>query len=174
MIRILISELGEAECEGVLRSISSDLGADTPVSRTLELRAGEKVADRLQGMGTLPVGAAVITPAGDLPAGFLIHAVLQSREEPVRTGTIRSALTNGLRRAQEWGLASLALPPLGMGAGNLEAEDSAQAMIPVLLEHLQRGDPPREIVIAVTSTYEEDVFLRAVELAQRHPSAQEH
>jgi serine/threonine-protein kinase len=174
MIRVVVTDLAGMTTEGVLRSIASDLAADTPLSRTLELRAGARVAERLQAMGTLPVGAAVITPGGDLAAGFLIHVVLQSPEEPVRAGGVRSALVNGLRRAQEWGLESLALPPLGMGAGNLQAEDSAAVMVPVIQDHLQRHEYPNEVVIVVANDYEEDVFLRAVELARRQSSAREN
>jgi serine/threonine-protein kinase len=139
------------DCEGVLRSISSDLEADTAVGRTLELGAGPQVSDRLRAMGTLPVGAAVITPGGGLAASFLIHVVLQSRDEPVRAESLRAALTNGLRRAQEWGLESLALPPLGMGAGNLEAEESAAVMVPLIQGHLSGQAHPREVVIVVAA-----------------------
>ncbi len=174
MIRVVVADLAEVICEGILRSISSDLAADTPVSRSVELRAGSGVSDRLQAMGPLPVGAAVITPGGDLSAGFLIHMVLQSKEEPVGAGGLRSALVNGLRRAQEWGLESVAIPPLGMGAGNLEAEDSASVMVPVLQDHLRKFEYPRDVIIVAASDYEEDVFLRAVELAQRQTSAQEN
>ncbi len=174
MIRVVVTDLAEMPCEGVLRSISSDLEADTAVGRALELGAGSAVSDRLRAMGTLPVGAAVITPGGGLAASFLIHVVVQSREEPVRPDALRMALVNGLRRAQEWGLESLALPPLGMGAGNLEAEDSAAVMVPVIQGHLRSHQHPREVVIVVAGGYENEVFTGAVDLAQRQAAAGEN
>jgi serine/threonine-protein kinase len=134
------------------------------------LEAGAVVAERLRATGSLPVGAAVITPGGDLPVAFLIHVVVQSAEEPVRKEGVRLALQNGLRRAQEWGLDSLALPPLGTGAGNLGAEESAEVMVPLLLDHLQRFQHPREVVIAVVDEYENEVFRRAVERGERQLS----
>jgi len=172
MIRIAFCGPAAAGTESLLRSVSSELEPDTAESRDLEVGAGAVVADRLRAMGSLPVGAAVITPAGGLPAAFLIHVVLQSSEEPVRKEGVRLALQNGLRRAQEWGLESLALPPLGTGAGNLEAEEAAEAMVPIIQEHLQRFEHPREVVITVSNDYERDVFLRAVELAGRQAPAQ--
>ena len=173
MIRVALCVPVEAGTESILRSVSSELEPDTPESRDLEVGAGPVVAERLRAMGSLPVGAAVITPAGTLPAAFLIHVVLQSAEEPVRKEGVRLALRNGLRRAQEWGLESLALPPLGTGAGNLGAEEAAEAMVPLIGEHLQRFDHPREVVITVSNEYENDVFLRAVERAGRQASTQE-
>ncbi|MGW8265899.1 MAG: macro domain-containing protein [Longimicrobiales bacterium] len=173
MIRVALCGPAAAGTESILRSISSELEPDTPESRDLEVEAGSVVADRLRAMGTLPVGAAVITPGGGLPTAFLIHVVLQSAEEPVRTESLRLALQNGLRRAREWGLESLALAPLGTGAGNLGAEEAAEAMVPLIQDHLRRFEHPREVVITVSNDYENDVFLRAVELAGGQASAQE-
>ena len=67
----------------------------------------------------------------------------------------------------------MALPPLGTGAGNLGAEEAAEAMVPLIQDHLRRFQHPREVVITVSNDYENDVFLRAVELAGGQASAQE-
>ena len=174
MIRVVISEPASVESEGILRSVSSELEPDTAISRDLGLKAGSAVTDRLAAMGRLSVGAAVITPGEGLAAAFLIHVVLRSPEEPVSLEGVRLALLNGLRRAQEWGLESLALPPLGTGAGNLEPEDSAGVMIPLIQDHLQQFEHPREVIIVVPSEYEEGVFLQAVDLARRQSSAREN
>jgi O-acetyl-ADP-ribose deacetylase (regulator of RNase III) len=173
MIRVLLSELADVEADAIVRSVNSDLTADTAVSRRLELGAGPEMVERIQAMGELPVGGAVITPGGDLPASFLIHVVLQSSDEPVRPGGLHAALLNGLRRAQEWGLSTLAIPPLGTGAGNLEAEESASVMVPLIQEHLSESEFPQQVVVVVSSEYEKDVFHRAVEGAQRRASAPE-
>ena len=62
---------------------------------------------------------------------------------------------------------TLAMPVLGVGAGNFSAEESAEVMIPLIQDHLLRFDHPGEVIVAVSSEYEKDVFHRAVELAQR-------
>ena len=172
MIEILLSDLSDIQVEAIMRSISSDLDPDTPQSRDLADRAGSVVTQRMQARGDLPVGAAVITPGGDSGAGFLIHVVLQSAEEPVTREGLRAGLKNGLRRAAEWGLESLALPPLGTGAGNLDAQDSAALMVPVLAEHLLGTENPRKVTVAVGTEYERDVFHRAVEWNQNRLSRQ--
>lgn len=173
MIRVVRSELTSVDADGVLRSVNSDLSADSPASRQVELAMGPEAVERAQAMGEVPVGGAVITPGGDLQAQFVVHAVTQSPVDPVGTESVKTALLNGLRRAREWGLEALALPPLGTGAGNLEAEESASVMIPVIQDHMTSSDSPKETIIVVASEYEEDVFLRAVEFAGRQNSAQE-
>jgi O-acetyl-ADP-ribose deacetylase (regulator of RNase III) len=165
MIRIVISEATDLESEAILRSVSSGLEADTPFSRDVEVGAGSDIAQRLQDMGELPVGAAVITPGGDLPVAFLIHVVLQSADQPVTPSGLRLALQNGLRRAREWDLNTLALPALGTGAGNLDVEESASVMIPLIKRHLAEADHPQEVTIVVGTSYEAGVFSRMVEAA---------
>ncbi len=163
MIKVLLTDGKDVEAEAILRSVYSNLGPDTPFSRDLELLAGSEVTRRLQATGDLPIGAAVISPGGDTGKSFLIHVAVQSVDEPVTVEGIRSALLNGLRRAEEWGLESLALPPLGTGAGNLEADEVAGVMVPLLFRHLQGAKALSEVSILVGTAFEEDVFNRAVE-----------
>lgn len=166
MIGVVLSSVPDLASEAVLRSISSALDADTPFSREVELRAGSSVTERLQAMGDLPVGAAVITPGGEMAPAFLIHVALHSHEEPVTPEGVRSALKNGLRRAEEWGLSSLAVPPLGTGAGNLDAQEVATIMISEISSHLSSQENPKEVTIVTGTPYEQEVFSRAVELSQ--------
>ncbi len=172
MIRVQVIELSALGVEAVLRPVSTTLSAITPAGRNLEELADSEMTARLEAMGELPIGAAVITPAPALPCSFVIHAVLQSASEPITERSVRMALLNGLRRAREWGVRELALPPLGTGAGNFDVESSAQIVLPLLREHLGGAEHPSELVVAVTDDYEAEAFSRvltAVEVGTRTP-----
>jgi O-acetyl-ADP-ribose deacetylase (regulator of RNase III) len=69
-----------------------------------------------------------------------------------------------MRRIAEWGILRVAMAPLGTGAGNLDADEAASIMIPVLAEQMQAGGPPAEVDIYVDSEYEQDVFERHLAL----------
>jgi O-acetyl-ADP-ribose deacetylase (regulator of RNase III) len=135
----------------------------TAAGRIIGQRAGADLEERLNRIGSIPVGGAVLTPAGGLAAGFLIHVVVQSSDEPETQVSVERALKNGLRRAVDWGLESLALPPLGLGAGALEPEEAARALVEILANHLAEGAPPLELTIVVGSDYEAFLFRRLVE-----------
>ena len=169
MIELRIGELAEAETDAVLRPVAADWSAVTPATRRLELAAGPAVESQCARLGELPVGSAAITPAGELAARFLVHAVIRSYEEPVTHAVVARALQNGLRRLEEWGIASVSMPPLGTGAGNLDADDSADVMVPILSEALGTSKYLRRIVIFVENDYERDTF----EAAQRRAEAAE-
>lgn len=163
MIRVVVGDLAGTEgVEAVVRPVRSDGEAVSAAGRRVELAAGPGVAQRLQALGELPVGGAVITPGGGLPASFLIHAVVQSAEEAVSRLGVQRALVNAVRRAQDWGVTSLAVPPIGTGAGNLDVEEAAEILVEVLQDHLRDGADPRELTIVVEGAYEEDVYARAL------------
>lgn len=158
MITVVIGGLADQTCAGLMRPVRSDLEPLTPGSRDVGIRAGQAVTDRLDQLGSVPVGGAVITPGGGLDADFLIHAVTMDEVESQSTMTVQRAVRNGLRRAVEWEFTSLALPPFGLGVGDMGAEDAARVLVELLVDHLDEGHPPLEIVIAVSNEYEESVF----------------
>lgn len=155
-------ELAEIPVEGVLRPVSAEGDAVSRAGRYLEKVAGDEVAGRLRAQGELPIGGAVITPGGNLSASFVIHVVVQSADEPVNVVALERAILNGLRRATEWGIRSLALPPLGTGPGNLEPEDAGRIVVSALQDHLDRGSEPRELIVVVDGAYDEELYLRQV------------
>jgi O-acetyl-ADP-ribose deacetylase (regulator of RNase III) len=160
VIRIVQGELAEAGIEAVLRPVTAEWTAVTHAMRRLEIAAGDVPAEQCRRLGELPVGSAVITPAGGIRAEFMIHAIVRSLDEPVTGAGVRRALQNGLRRLAEWGIRRVAMAPLGTGAGNLDADEAAAIMIPVLLEHMRAGGAPSDVDIYVDSEYEKDVFER--------------
>lgn len=162
MINVVVGALASQTQEGVVRPIRSDNAPLTAEARDVLLRAGPKVVERLEQMGDLPVGGAFVTQGGDLGASFIIHVVTASEEEPETAISVQRALRNGLRRAAEWGMESLAIPPLGLGVGRLDAEDAAHAMVEILANHLDEGQPPLDLTIVVTTAYEAEVFGRLV------------
>lgn len=167
MIQVVVGELSAQEREGVVRPVRSDLAPLTAGARDVLLAAGPSVDERLQQVGSVPIGGAVITPGGALPAGFIIHVVTASDEEPETAMSVQRALRNGLRRAADWGLESLAIPPLGTGVGHMEMEDAARAEVEILIDHLDEGHAPLDITLVVGNDYEAGVFGRIVEELMR-------
>jgi O-acetyl-ADP-ribose deacetylase (regulator of RNase III) len=162
VIRVVLSDPATVEADALLRSVGTDLEACTPLEQRLGMEAGPEILERLRGFGEVPMGAALVTPGGGLRPPFLIHVVIRSGEEAISEPGIRRAFLNGLRQAAEWGLGTLVVLPLGIGAGNLEAEASARIMLEVLREHMAETGEPRNVIIPVATEYEEDTFLREV------------
>lgn len=163
MIRVVVGVLSERGEEAVMRPVRSDLAPLTPGSRDVALKAGEAMQTRLAQLGSVPVGGAVITPGGALDAAFVIHVVTADLDEPQTAVTVQKAVRNGLRRAADLEIASLALPPLGLSVGSMGAEEAAEVLVTLLVNHLDEGHAPHDLVLVVANEYEESVFSAAVE-----------
>lgn len=167
MIEIRLGELEETQADAVLRPVSSDWAPVTAAMRRLEAAAGPEVLERCRRLGELPVGSAVITPAGELGVDFLVHVVVRSYDQPVSSPIVERALLNGLRRLEEWAMESVAMPALGTGAGNLDADEAADAMLPVILEFLRTAKSLSKVVLVAESEYEREAFERRLQWHER-------
>ena len=152
MIEVRVEDLAFFEGNAIIRPSTATLGATTPLLRRLELAGGASLLTALRVAEPLPVGAAVVTRAGDLPVELLVHAVVSSPTERVSRDGVRRAFRSALERVQEWQLARVAVPPLGLGAGNLTLEESAELMAEELLRH--RVEFPRELTVVAENADE--------------------
>jgi O-acetyl-ADP-ribose deacetylase (regulator of RNase III) len=80
----------------------------------------------------------------------------------VSRSTVRQAVSSALQRAADWGIEHLALPPFGIGAGNLDIEESAEVIAEAIRRHRQSAKFPTTITIVVETAFEHDVFERLV------------
>jgi O-acetyl-ADP-ribose deacetylase (regulator of RNase III) len=158
VIEVRVDDLAFYEGEAIARPVNAMLGATTPVMRRLEQAAGTALHGQLRLSEELPVGAAVVTGSGDLPVELLIHGVVSSDEEPVTRATVRLALLSAMQRAVAFEIQELAIAPFGLGAGNLDIEESADVMIEVLTEHMRRSQFPAAVVIIAETELEEQVI----------------
>jgi len=162
VIRIRIDDLAFFDGEAIVRPVNEDLGATTPLLRRLELAAGTQLHNQIRLQEPLPVGAAVVTSAGELSAQLLVHAVVMSRTEPVSADTVRRALLSALQRVESWQIKEVGIPPFGLGAGNLEVDESAKIMVGVIAQHLLGAQYPETITLIAETPDEERALSAAL------------
>jgi O-acetyl-ADP-ribose deacetylase (regulator of RNase III) len=159
VIQVVVDDLALVQSDAIVRPATARLHPTTPAARRLEQLGGTEFARRLLVLNDLAVGAAVVTAAGgDLPAEFVIHAIVQSEAEPVTKRSVEVAWRSALQRAREWEFARLSAPPLGIGAGNLPLEEAADIMIGVLAAHLGSAPLPADVCFVVETPEEREVF----------------
>jgi O-acetyl-ADP-ribose deacetylase (regulator of RNase III) len=155
VIEVRVDDLAFYDGEAIVRPVTADLVATTPLLRRLEAAAGDGLQAQLRKQETLAVGSAVVSSAGALGVELMVHAVVSSDDEPVSVQTVRRALTSALQRTVDWQIGAVAIAPFGLGAGNLAIEDSAAVLAEVLAEHVGRGARFPEVITVVAETNEE-------------------
>ncbi len=132
VLRVLVGEPLVTPGEALVRPVTAALEGITPWAREAERLGGAALGDRLAGMGTLPPGAVLVTPAGDLPFDLLLHLVLLAPGEPLGPDLLLRGTRNALNQAGEWELATLVFPLLGVGPGQLDLETAVEVLADAL------------------------------------------
>ncbi|MEO6528692.1 MAG: macro domain-containing protein [Gemmatimonadaceae bacterium] len=162
MIQVRVEDLAFYEGDAIIRPATATLGATTPLLRRLELAGGKGLLDHLVVSEPLAVGSAVVTGAGELRVELLVHAIVSSTTERVTRDGVRRAFRSALERATAWQLAAVAVPPLGLGAGNLDIDESASLMADELARHCAIAAYPQQVTLVAETTDEAHALEDAV------------
>ncbi|MFI5235349.1 MAG: macro domain-containing protein [Gemmatimonadales bacterium] len=128
MIRIVVEDLAFAEVDAIVRPADAALEPVTTAAARVDRQAGAGFAAQRRIQTLLAPGAAVVTGAGELPAKFVVHAVIQSADQPVTADAVRRALTSAWQRIAQWQFANVAMPLIGAGAGQLPIDEAARLL----------------------------------------------
>ena len=162
MIDVRVEDLAFYSGNAIIRPATATLGATTPLLRRFELAGGAALLDQLKVAEPLPVGSAVVTGAGALSVELLVHAIVSSPTERVTREGVRRAFRSALQRTREWQMADVAIPPLGLGAGNLEIDVSAELMADELAMHRRSSEFPRRVTLVAETADEASALEHAV------------
>lgn len=155
--------LGDLTCEradALVNAANSTLTGGGGVDGALHLAAGpellqacRKVREEAWPEG-LPVGEAVATGAGELPAKWVIHTVAPNRHRgQLDQGLLSSCYTRSLDIAVELGAATVAFPAIGAGAYGWDAPTAAQVAVLAVAGHQRTGIERVRFVLFNPSVY---------------------
>lgn len=130
-------DLTDAHADAIVNAANNELILGGGVAGAIRIRGGPAIQAECDRIGPIPLGAAAITGAGNLPAGHVIHAASMRLGEPTREENLRSATRNALRRAAENSLRSIALPAIGTGIAGFPLDRCARVMLEEVRAHLR-------------------------------------
>jgi O-acetyl-ADP-ribose deacetylase (regulator of RNase III) len=157
-------EIAQLEVDGLVIPASESLFMTGPVAHGVKVRAGEEVERAAVDQGPISAGAAVVTPGGQLPAPYVIHAVAVGHDLQADDSQLDRAWASALDLAQHLGLRRIAVAPLGTERGVFSPDDSAAALARVLQSRSAEGSwVPAAVVVAVGSQPEAAAYFAALE-----------
>ena len=156
MIRVIVDDLAALAVDAVVRPADASLDPVTAAALHMDGLAGDRFAVQRRISTPLEAGAAVVTGSGELAADYVVHAIILDANAPVGRDVVRRALISAWQRASDWGLATLAAPLVGAGAGQLSVEESATLLAETCPRHGAAGCPA-ELRIVVAGEAEREV-----------------
>jgi len=115
----------------------------------ITMRGGDAVRRALEKIGSVGMGKAVITTAGEMNAKFIIHACGPKFQEADVEKKLSACIKSSLKVAVENNLKTVAFPPMGAGFYGVPLKVCARVMLDSMKAFLQDDTSLKEVIICV-------------------------
>ncbi|MCK5503845.1 MAG: macro domain-containing protein [Thermodesulfovibrionia bacterium] len=151
-------DITDLEIDSFVFYAENDLSLGSGFGSAINLRGGPSIRSELEKLGPLKVTEAAVTSAGDMKAGFIIHAVGPKFQEEDTEQKLKATIDNALRLAEEKGIKSIAFPPMGAGFYGVPLDVSARITVRSIAEFLKNASVIKDIVICTIDKREYSPF----------------
>lgn len=165
VIRLQRGDIADMEIEAFVYYARNDLALGSGFGGAISVRGGPTVQEALNKLAPVPLTEAVITPAGEMKADYIIHAVGPKFQEEELEAKLGATVQNVLELADEKYLKKIAFPPMGTGFYGVPLEVSARIMMETFERYLQADTGLEEIVICLMDLREYTPFAAQVSAA---------
>jgi len=136
-IELIEGDVTNLETDAIVNAANQQLKLGAGVAGAIRRRGGPAIQAECDRIGYCPVGGAVLTTGGNLPARHVIHAVGPVFGEGEEDDKLRNATLSSLRVADENGLTSVAFPAISTGVFGFPIDRCAGIMLGAVREYLQ-------------------------------------
>ena len=139
MLRLEVREgdIATVEADAVANAANDRLWMGAGVAGALKRTGGEEIEREAMAQGPIPLGSAVATSAGRLPARHVVHGAVMGQDLRTDGDLVRRTTRSCLELADELGCRSLELPDFGTGVGGFALVECAR----VMTEEARRFEP---------------------------------
>lgn len=128
-LRLVQGDLTERKVDAVVNAANSHLQHGGGVAGAIVKKGGQIIQEESDKIGFTPVGTAVITTAGKLPAKFIIHAVGPRMGEGDEDNKLKNAVLSSLMLVSQKGLESVSFPAISSGIFGFPKDRCAQILV---------------------------------------------
>lgn len=141
LVVVALGDITKARVDAIVNPANSLMIMGGGVAGAIRRAGGEEIEAEARRLAPVPVGKAVTTTAGKLPARAVIHAPTMERPAmSIGPENAYRAARAALEEASLRGFRSVALPALGAGVGGLSVEESARQIARAILDSEARPD----------------------------------
>ncbi len=139
-IRALRGDLTKWEGDAIVNPANSLMIMGGGVAGAIKRVGGSQIEEEAKKYAPVPVGEAIATSGGKLKAKWVIHAPTMERPAMrIPPDNVRLAVRAALRKAEELGVESLAIPGMGTGVGGVDPRVAASIIVEEVAKFLERS-----------------------------------
>ena len=160
-------DITEVEADAIVNAANNELALGGGLAGTIQRKGGPRIQEECDRIGSIRLGEAAVTTAGNLKAYYVIHAASMRLGGKTTEESLRSSTRNSLLRAEEKGFKTIAFPAIGTGIAGFPMQDCANIMISEVLDHLKS----RTSLEKITFVLYDDAALKIFEETYRMMTA---
>ncbi len=165
-------DITEMAVDAIVNAANNDLVLGAGVAGAIRRKGGESIQRECDEIGSIPVGYAAITGAGDLKARHVIHAASMGLGGLQTTAkTLRTSTSHSLRLASERKFQTIALPAIGTGVSGFPMDECAVIMLGEAIRHLNDGSSLETIYFVLYDAAGCEVFRKTWEQLKKELSS---
>jgi O-acetyl-ADP-ribose deacetylase (regulator of RNase III) len=164
VIELAKTDITGMSVDAIVNAANEALQLGSGVAGAIRQRGGPTIQEECDLIGTCAVGQAVVTKAGKLRAKWVIHAV-----GPVWKGgtfgeemLLASAVLQALRRAEDMGATSVAVPALSAGTFGFPLELAAEISVAAARSFAPGAEYVQRIIFCLYDDDAHEAFEKAL------------
>ena len=148
-IELWNGDICDLEVDAIVNAANLSLWMSTGVGGALKRAGGDSIEFAAVRQAPVPLGGAIVTPAGKLAARAVIHAVSLDRDRRTSGPVIENAVRSAMARAREIGATSIAFPALGTGVGGFPLDEAARITVETVRDELKASPLIAHVIFAL-------------------------
>lgn len=157
VIKLIKDDLTALPVDAFVFYAREDLALGAGYGTAIQQRGGNPVRKELEAIGRIAMGQAVVTTAGAMNAGSIIHACGPKFQEPDLEAKLRVCMQSALAVADRHEFRTVAFPPMGYGFYGLPLGLCGKVMLEEIAAFLEGGDRSlEEVIVCVTDKRDYD------------------
>ncbi|HVL54162.1 MAG TPA: macro domain-containing protein [Vitreimonas sp.] len=148
-IELWNGDICDLEVDAIVNAANLSLWMATGVAGAIKRAGGDEIEFAAVRQAPVPLGEAIVTPAGRLAARAIIHAVSLDRDRRTSGPVIEAAVRSAMARARDINAISIAFPALGTGVGGFPLDEAARITVDTVRDELPRSPSVEHVVFAL-------------------------
>jgi len=161
-IELWSGDICDLEVDAIVNAANPSMWMSTGVGGALKRAGGDEIEFAAVRQAPVPLGGAIITPAGRLAARAVIHAVTIGSDRRTTPEGLDRAVRSAMARARDLGAASIAFPALGTGVGGFPLEDAARITVAAVRDELPTSPTVEHVIFALRGAAAYEAFAQAL------------
>jgi O-acetyl-ADP-ribose deacetylase (regulator of RNase III) len=148
-IELWNGDICELEVDAIVNAANLSLWMSTGVGGAIKRAGGDAIEFAAVRQAPVALGESIVTPAGNLAARAVIHAVSLDRDRRTSATVIDAAVRSALARAREMGASSIAFPAMGTGVGGFPLDEAALVTVRAVRDELPQSPGIQHVIFAM-------------------------